>query len=229
MAKKHQHFVPRVSMKAWETKVETLQEPTKKFDGVYSFETVSDYGNGVNRDSIMWEPHLYTVNFKYNFIFKSCPKIYTDFVDQIYDLMINNEPNPVYAKYGYSNIQTKQSVRKHIFDVLDWEFFYRDGNVARQNAILNKIQSLNCYILENGFDDVFERRWEAVYSNFINEVHNGQPIAIGQSERQISNKSAIDILDFFFMFLCRSPYFTAMGIYRQIKESFLEIIFREIP
>ena len=30
------------------------------------------------------------------------------------------------------------------------------------------------------------------------------------------------------MFLCRSPYFTAMGIYRQIKETFLQPVFKEI-
>lgn len=35
MPTKRQHFVPRVYMKAWETKVETAKEPDKKFDGVY--------------------------------------------------------------------------------------------------------------------------------------------------------------------------------------------------
>ena len=37
MPTKRQHFVPRVYMKAWETKVETSKEPDKKFDGVYVF------------------------------------------------------------------------------------------------------------------------------------------------------------------------------------------------
>ena len=35
MPTKKQHFVPRVYMKAWETQVETLKEPDKKFNGIY--------------------------------------------------------------------------------------------------------------------------------------------------------------------------------------------------
>lgn len=34
-ADKKQHFVPRVYLKAWETQVETLKEPDKKFKGIY--------------------------------------------------------------------------------------------------------------------------------------------------------------------------------------------------
>ena len=35
MPTKKQHFVPRVYLKAWETQVETLKEPNKKFKGIY--------------------------------------------------------------------------------------------------------------------------------------------------------------------------------------------------
>lgn len=35
MPTKKQHFVPRVYLKAWETQVETLKEPDKKFKGIY--------------------------------------------------------------------------------------------------------------------------------------------------------------------------------------------------
>jgi hypothetical protein len=38
MPTKKQHFVPCVYLKAWETKVETIKEPNKKFDGVYVFQ-----------------------------------------------------------------------------------------------------------------------------------------------------------------------------------------------
>lgn len=50
MAAKKQHFVPRVYMKAWETEVETLKEPTKKLEGVYMFSGDNKIGNGANRD-----------------------------------------------------------------------------------------------------------------------------------------------------------------------------------
>lgn len=74
MSTKRQHFVPRVYMKAWETKVETSKEPDKKFDGVYVFNG-SDIGEDANRNSVLWKPHLYTINFSYFYICKSCSKV----------------------------------------------------------------------------------------------------------------------------------------------------------
>ena len=49
-------------MKAWETKVETSKEPNKKFNGVYVFND-SNIGEGANRNSVLWKPHLYTISF----------------------------------------------------------------------------------------------------------------------------------------------------------------------
>jgi len=45
MATKRQHFVPQVYMKAWETEVEKISEPNKKFQGVYVFENGASTGN----------------------------------------------------------------------------------------------------------------------------------------------------------------------------------------
>ena len=67
MPTKKQHFVPRVYMKAWETQVETHKEPDKKFNGIYVIKDGST-GDGANRNSVLWKPHLYTINFKYSFI-----------------------------------------------------------------------------------------------------------------------------------------------------------------
>lgn len=227
MATKRQHYVPQVYMKAWETEVEKITEPDKKFQGVYVFKKGVNIGDGANRDSILWEPHLYTIGFDYLFITKSCPQIYSYFVNQIYDLMRYNMPMPIYGKYGYSIIKTKTSVRKHLYNIYDWEFYYYDGNLARKKSIINRIKDLNCYILESAFDDSYEKRWEAIYKRFIDEVHRGTPIAIGRSERRIAKDAAIDMLEFFFMMLCRSPHFDAMGIYSDIKEKILYPVFKE--
>lgn len=35
--------------------------------------------------------------------------------------------------------------------------FYYDGNVAKKAAILSQIDALNCYILEDSFDDYLEK------------------------------------------------------------------------
>ena len=214
-------------MKAWETEVVKITEPDNKFKGVYVFEQGAMIGNGANRDSILWEPHLYTISFKYLFITKSCPQVYSYFVNQVYELMRSNTPMPIYGKLGYSIIKTKASVRKHLCNIDDWKFYYDDGNLARKRSIINRINDLNCYILESAFDDCYEKRWEAIYKRFIDEVHRGTPIAIGQSERRIAKDAAVDMLEFFFMMLCRSPQFDSMGIYSDIKARLLYPVFKE--
>lgn len=156
MPTKKQHFVPRVYMKAWETQVETLKEPDKKFNGIYVIKDGS-IGDGANRNSVLWKPHLYTINFKYSFICNSCAKVKSQYVDLIYDLLKTGFKQPVYGKLGYSIIKTKKSINKHFFEIHDWDFYYYDGNVAKKAAILSQIDALNCYILEDSFDDYLEK------------------------------------------------------------------------
>lgn len=224
MPTKKQHFVPRVYMKAWETKVETSKEPNKKFNGVYVFND-SDIGEGVNRNSVLWQPHLYTINFLYSHICKSCPKVKNEFVSMIYDLLRTGFAKPVYGKIGYSIIKTKKSIDKHFFEINDWEFYYDDGNIARKTSIRNQIDALNCYILEDAFDNYLEKNWENTYNSFIDAVHNGTPVAIGRSERIIPIEIANDMISSFFIMLCRNPAFDAMGIYKKIKENILYPVF----
>lgn len=228
MSTKRQHYVPRVYMKAWETEVETIKEPTKKFEGVYTFNGDNKIANGANRDSVLWKPHLYTIGFKNMVIMSGCPEIHKDFVNMIYKMMKNNSPHPFYGKLGHSIIKTKRSIRKHFDKISDWQFYYEDGNLARQNSIVNQINSLNSYVLENSFDEFYEKYWQDIYLSFVNEVRNGKAVAIGKSERTISMQAAKNMLKFFFMFLCRSPFFDAMGVYTDIKNKILNPIFQEI-
>ena len=134
MATKEQHFVPRVYLKQWEGTVATLKEPNKQFTGVYYFDSDSFIGDGKNTGSILWKPHLYTINFDQIYIAEQCPLVYADFVSQVYSLMREREPAPVYGKLGYSNIKTRESVRKHLSQVDTWTFFYYDGNLARSGV-----------------------------------------------------------------------------------------------
>lgn len=227
MPTKKQHFVPRVYMKAWETQVETLKEPDKKFNGIYVIKDGS-IGDGANRNSVLWKPHLYTINFKYSFICNSCAKLKSQYVDLIYDLLKTGFKQPVYGKLGYSIIKTKKSINKHFFEIHDWDFFYYDGNVAKKAAILSQIDALNCYILEDSFDDYLEKNWENIMNSFVSGVHNGQPIGLERSERIISEDIARNMLASFFIMLCRNPKFDAMGVYTKIKEKLLYPIFESM-
>jgi hypothetical protein len=211
-------------MKAWETQVETLKEPDKKFNGIYIIKD-GDTGEGANRNSVLWKPHLYTISFKYSFICNSCSKVKSQFVDMIYDLLRNGYKQPVYGKIGYSVIKTKKSIQKHFYEIQNWEFYYDDGNVAKKTAILNQIYAFNCYILEDAFDDYLEKNWENILNEFIDSVHNGRPVALGRSERIISEGVAKDMLASFFVMLCRNPQFDAMGVYTKIKENLLYPVF----
>lgn len=227
MPTKKQHFVPRVYMKAWETQAETLKEPDKKFNGIYVIKDGST-GDGANRNSVLWKPHLYTINFKYSFICNSCAKVKSQFVDMIYELLRNEFKQPVYGKLGYSIIKTKRSIKKHFFEIHDWDFYYDDGNIAKKVAILSQIDALNCYILEESFDDYLEKNWENTMSSFVDSVHNGQPVGLRRSERIIPVDTARDMLASFFIMLCRNPEFDAMGVYTQIKENLLYPVFESM-
>lgn len=220
MPTRKQHYVPRVYMKAWETKVETSKEPDKKFDGVYVFQG-SNIGEGANRNSVLWKSHLYTIGFQYSYICKSCPKVKYEFVNKIYDLLRTETKHKIYAKVGYSIIKTKKSIDKHFFEIEDWDFYYDDGNVAKKTAIGNQINAMNSYLLESSFDDFFEKNWENICLEFIDCVHKGTPVGLGKSERIIPEKIANNMLSAFFIMLCRNPKFDAMGIYTRIKKNIL--------
>lgn len=227
MPTKKQHFVPRVYLKAWESKVVKNSEPNKPFDGVYLFDK-DNKADGFNIKSILWKPHIYTVRFRYSFICKSCPLIRKDFVDQIFTYLKTSAKQPIYGKIGYSIIATKKSVDKHLHEIDECDFYYADGNIASKESILNQIHSINSYVLETAFDNFFEKHWENTLSMFIECVHNGIPLAIGQSERTITDEAAYNMLSSFFIMLCRNPKFDAMGTYKKIEDSILTPLFDSI-
>lgn len=62
---------------------------------------------------------------------------------------------------------------------------------------------------------------EKIINSFIENVHNGIPLAIGRSERIIPEDVARDMLGTFFVMLCRNPLFDAMdaGTLKVIKKN----------
>ena len=226
MPTKKQHYVPKVYLKSWETKVETKKEPQKKFDGVYKFENGETIGDGCNRNSILWKPHLYTISFRQLYLAKKCPKIRKYFANMVYESMIHNNPKPVYGKLGYSVIKSKDSVFKHLYEIDDWDFFYSDGMTAKKNSLLNRVNNMRCYLIEESFDNRFETKWESIKDLFLDEVKHSYPLPGELSERIISEQTATDMMEFFFMMYCRSPLFDPMDTYSRmenvLKQTFAE-------
>ena len=132
--------------------------------------------------------------------------------------MRGNSPKPVYGKVGYSIIKTKRSVQKHLYNIYNWDFYYYDGTVARKKALLNRFNDMRCYLLEDSFSSVFESRWESVLQTFLDEVKNALPTPGLGLDRKITEKTAKDMMEFFFMMLCRSPQFDPMGVYTWIGD-----------
>lgn len=64
---KNQHYIPRVYLKEWETDVTTIQQPSIKFNGVFTFKKQDidslTYGDGRKTMSIVNIRKLYTVDY----------------------------------------------------------------------------------------------------------------------------------------------------------------------
>lgn len=219
---KRQHFVPRVYLKAWELPVETKERPFDKFLGVYAFSGSERIGDGRTRDSILWQPHLYTVGFDKLFISETCPEIYADFVDKVYNIL---QVRQVYGRMGYIEIKTKSSVRKHLKDVSQWDFIRSNGTRASKKAILNEINMLKSFIIEDGLGSEFENSWESTLDSFLGQMKSDASGIPGKNERVIDKSTAVDMLTFFFMMLCRSPKFDGDGLYQWLEDGLLTSMF----
>ena len=224
---KSQHYVPKAYLSQWETTVESIKEPKKLFTGVYYFEGDSQIGDGRNKDSILWEPHLYTIRFDKLYIGEGCPLVYTDFVKQVFEYMQEKRSPPVYGKLGYSTIKTKNSVRKHLLKVDDWDFYYSNNKPAPKSSILRDIHGINSYILENGFDEKYEKSWRDLLNTFIIEMRNPSNGSIGKSERIIDMDLTQKVFSFFLMMHCRSPQFNGKGILDWLDTPLREIFVDE--
>ena len=225
MGTKRQHYVPKVYLKAWEGKVENSKHPGNIFEGVYIYEGDSPIGEGFSRDAVLWSPHIYTISFQDSYLVKKCSRVRKEFVSEVDRLMKEGFKKIVYAKCRYSIIKNKRSIEKHIDEIDNWDFYYEDGRLAGKKGILERINSINSYILEDSFSKVYEEHWEELLNKFVDAVHNGKPYQYGRSERVIDNEIAERVINFFFMMLCRNPAFDAMGIYTSIKKNIFNPVF----
>lgn len=219
----HQHYVPRAYLKAWQTQVRNSREPDKRFDGVYIIDSSQNKGEGANIKSVLWSQSIYTVKFQdYFYLHGKYPSLDKEFISGIKNILQNEYDQSIDAECDGVQIVSDQDILNNLTNLDKWEFKYADGNVAPKKRIINRIQELNSYCLEDGLDQLFEKDWQTVCNSFIDQVDETIPSKDGT--RQIDKSLAERMVRFLFSMLCRNPGFDSFGIYKNLEERLLKPI-----
>jgi hypothetical protein len=223
LASKNQHYVPRVYLKSWETSVRTKAEPHKRFSGVYTFDKSDlSVGEGRTRETILSTNHTYTIKFDNSFFFHKCPDIIEDFANSI--LSILNDRNE-FAQYNGQTLLTDRDVVKNYSKIDEWDFFHStDGSPASRRSTSNSMQSIRCYVLEDGFSKFIESKWEKVFNSFIAPAEQLSLNGRGSVDYLFNQNSVVEqIVEMFVIMALRNPEFDLMGIFPAISKLLLSV------
>lgn len=222
MTIKRQHYVPKAYLKNWETQVTSKKEPNKKFEGIYYYKKNDlTTGDGRNRDSILWLPRLYNVDYDLSFIIPSCPVIEKDYIKKIEEKLKERQVN---AYFGGKLLKTQKDLTNNFFKLTEWEFRHKQypSNLAKKTAILNSIKQINSYVIENALDDVVEKKWQKSLNDFIYQMENTIPLNGVDEIRQINENTVLEIVKIVIFLMCRNPEFNCLGIFPAIKRIVLD-------
>ncbi len=224
MATRFQHYVPQVYLRAWETKVCSIKEPKKKFNGVYYYQKDNlEIGDGRNTSSILAQYHTYTIDYDHTFVFNEMPEIAKDYGLKILNIL--NKHNAI-AVYKDKELQTTEDVTSmNTFPFLiDWDFYKKDDfpNVARKKAIINDIKEIRSYVIENKLDDFLEKEWVKTRDDFILAVEKNSKYRT-MNDVKIEPILAIRLIYSMLLLMCRNPAFDCLGIFPRIGHTFMNI------
>mgnify|MGYP004606612753 CR=1 FL=1 len=224
MAKKWQHYVPRVYTKAWETTVYSKKEPNKPFEGVYYYER-SDLskGDGRNNGSILAKNHTYTIDFNYTFILSRCPKIRIEFAEEIKKILRDRK---VKAYFNGTPLSNRNAISTNLSELDNWEFFNLDNTPASKKSNINAIKEIRSYCLEDKFGSYVEDRWEAILKKFLAPFPKSN--GTGQIEFSHSDTQAITkMIEMLAVMMCRNPSFDLLGAFSWMKDEILVPIYSQ--
>lgn len=224
MAKRNQHYVPRVYTKAWETQVSSLKEPHKFFNGVYYYEKPNLVtGDGRNKGSILTTDHTYTIDYSYTFILPQCPEIRKEFADNIKQLLHERQ---VIAKYKGKSLTSRNAISANLTCLDEWEFIDYQGRVASKKSLVNAIKEIRSYCLEDKFSAYMESRWEDILKAFLSPFPSSA--GKGQIDYTFSTQKPIkDMLDMTALMMCRNPSFDLLGLYSFVGDKLLNPVFSQ--
>lgn len=221
MSVKRQHYVPQVYLKAWETMVACKQTPNRYFDGIYYYEKSDlETGNGKNKDSVLWKPRIYTVNYDLSFIIPSCQKTQEDYIRQVAEKLKTRKVN---AYYNGKVLETEQDLAENFLKLDEWEFQNNEtADIPSKKKILNHIKQTNSYVIESALDSVVESKWEQTLNDFIDQMETTVPLNGIDEIRQINENTVLDVVKMIIFLICRNPEFDYLGILTWLKEEFLD-------
>lgn len=224
MAKRNQHYVPRVYTKAWETQVSSLKEPQKVFNGVYYYEKTNLVtGDGRNKGSILTTDHTYTIDFDYTFILSQCPEIRKEFADSIKRFL---QERQIIARYKGKSITSRNSILTNLPFLDEWEFIDYQDRVVSKKASVNAIKEMRSYCLEDKFSACMESRWEDTLKAFLSPF----PSFFGKEQIDFTfstQKPIRDMLEMTARMMCRNPSFDLFGFYSFVENKLLNPVFSQ--
>lgn len=211
MSVRRQHFVPQVYLKNWETAMSD-KNGRRQYSGIYYYEKNKlEKGVSRNKDSILWEPRLYNVDYELSFMMRSYPEIEKDFIKQLKSKLDSRGVN---AYYKGNSLIGDQALKIKFLHLEEWEFRYKKHpmNIASKKAIVNEIKSINSEVLEDALSRLIENNWDSTVHKFIDEMENTIPINGINEYRRIDENTVLDIVKLIFTLIGRNPKFDFLGI-----------------
>ncbi len=223
---RRQHFVPEVYLKSWESLVSSINEPKKKFRGLYYYDKHDlSMGDGRNKKSILYFPHTYTINFNLFPYFHRRAEIVSDFCKQLQEILDRRNVTVFLDNHPINDIRELLSL-----DVLthidNWAFVDREcGEIRSNTRTVNEIKDIRSYVLEHQIDKYLEKRWESILTAFSSEIEIGlMQTSHAHEQIKVSQDVVCKLIDAMLLMLCRNPVFDYIGIFPSVKESYIKII-----
>lgn len=209
MATKNQHFVPQVYLKAWETTVFSIKEPTKPFNGVYKYSKQSlSLGDGCNKKNLLSSNHTYTIDEEQLFLLNSCPEIKTEFLTKLKEILSKRNIT-VYC--NDTRLRKNSDYLDNLKNLETWQFRRDDNSLASQKAILSEIRGIHCYCIEDKFSSFMEQKWESILADMLSAFPASG--GSGQLEVKLSMQNIESMLTMISLMMCRNPAFSLYGLF----------------
>lgn len=217
MAKRDQHFVPRVYLKRW--------SPRGNENVYYYPKSDLSIGEPRNVASILFERHTYTITFDYYYVLEYMPLVKKDFGEQIKSILVGYN---ALAYYNDCVLNSPEALteRDAITNIDQWVFKKADcpERLASRRGILSNIKEVRSYLLETALDDYVEKKWNSVLDSFLTQIDCGCSIRTGNEDIMVDEALIEEMISILLLFMCRNPQFDFQGIFPRVENTLLSVL-----